>query len=199
MAEGTHHEPCDSEIRDALEVAVSRVWRSRFDLVSQGASERTVVTRIAFELEPIAQAWSPRWRADVEYNLRHHQSGILKKVLYVHDGTAPRERSVYPDLILHDPVDQEGSNLLVLEAKRGRPTPKARRHDLAKLQAYVQHLGYRHAVYLEFDGRGGPPRIHWLQSDGQLEAPRTPGRRVSPAPRQRRAGGPSQGAAGALF
>jgi hypothetical protein len=201
MAEGMDHQASDSEIRQALEEAVSRVWSSRLDLVSQGASERTVVARIAFELEPLAQNWSVRWRADVEYNLWHHQSGILKKALHVHDGTTSRKRSVFPDLILHDPVDQEGSNLLVLEAKRGRPHPEARDFDVAKLQAYVAHLHYRQAVYLEFDGRGSQPQLHWLGRDGQLEDPWAVIDRGTPEPRRDSGvhAGLRSGASGMLF
>lgn len=166
MAEVLHHQVDDGEVRTALRTAVDRVWQTRPDLVGQGAGERTVVARIAFELEPLAQEWSPRWRADVEYNLWHHESGIIKKVLHVHHGEDHRKRSVYPDLILHDPCNDKGSNLLVLEAKRGRPTPDERNYDLAKLDAYTRYLDYRLAVYLEFDGRGGAPHLRWLEPPG---------------------------------
>ncbi|RAG83817.1 hypothetical protein DN069_20485 [Streptacidiphilus pinicola] len=150
-------------IRQALQDAVARVWADRFDLVSGGASERSVVARIALELEAIAQVWSRRWRADVEYNLRHNQDGILKKELYLLRRGKFRTRPVYPDLILHDPRNQRGANLLALEAKRGWTPVEERDYDFAKLRAYRRHLGYHQAVYLHFDGVGGDPQLEWIE------------------------------------
>lgn len=96
MPEVTSSKVEDCEIRAALLESIDKVWTDRYDLVSEGASERTVVARIAFEPESIAQSWSPRWRADVEHNLRRQDEGILKKALYLERRGEGRLRSVYP-------------------------------------------------------------------------------------------------------
>ncbi|MFF4690488.1 hypothetical protein [Streptomyces sp. NPDC001307] len=136
-------------------------------------NERTVVARVAMALQAAIKSWGGRWRVDVEYDRWHHPNfGVIKKALYVDGFDAAHRRPVYPDLILHDPHGcfQE-RNLLVLEAKRGRPRRRDRDFDLAKLRAYLRELHYRQAAYLEFDGCGGPPRLQCSSCETAKFAP----------------------------
>ncbi|MEU6478844.1 hypothetical protein ABZ858_18495 [Streptomyces sp. NPDC047017] len=163
----------DQQIRDALRQALLTVWTTESDLVSEGVNERAVIARVALALQAAITSWGGPWRVDVEYDRWHHpEFGVIKKALYVDGSDAADRRSVYPDLILHDPHGcfQE-RNLLALEAKRGHPRRRDRDFDLAKLRAYLRELHYRQAAYLEFDGRGGPPRLQWFHlRDGQVQA-----------------------------
>ncbi|MFF7473684.1 hypothetical protein [Streptomyces sp. NPDC008092] len=167
----------DQQIRDALREALLTVWTQESDLVSEGVNERAVVARVALALQGAITSWGGQWRVDVEYDRWHHPDfGVIRKALRI-DGFDDRfhaadRRLVYPDLILHDPHGRfQERNLLALEAKRGRPRSRDREYDLAKLRAYLRQLHYRQAAYLEFDGRGGPPRLQWFQlRDGQVHA-----------------------------
>ncbi|MEU2378420.1 hypothetical protein [Streptomyces misionensis] len=176
-----HHAPAtgapaavtDQQIRDALRQALLTVWTRESDLVSEGVNERTVVARIAVALEAAITSWGGQWRADVEYDRwRHSEFGVIRKALRIDGFDTADLRLVYPDLIVHDPHGRfQERNLLALEAKRGRPRPRDRDFDLAKLRAYLSQLNYRQAVYLEFDGRGGPARLQWFHlRDGQVHA-----------------------------
>ncbi|WP_405883500.1 hypothetical protein OG762_36185 [Streptomyces sp. NBC_01136] len=93
----------------------------------------------------------------MEYN-RWHPDGLeeLRQKFLPDFETRENERLVHPDLIVHHPGhDGPNHNLLVLEAKKGDVSPRARERDYRKLTGFLSVFQYRQAVFLEFDGRGG--------------------------------------------
>src|SRR5689334_7519116 len=97
------------------------------ELFRRGASERSIMFRIGRYLAPVVEGRCPgRLWVDCEYNrvADPAQATVIKQVRL--DGVPDTERSVFPDLIVHD---RNGSspdhNILIVEAKKdpcGTPT-----------------------------------------------------------------------------
>ncbi|MEV8546597.1 hypothetical protein [Streptomyces sp. NPDC051572] len=163
----------DTTVRQALRAALPTVWSERPDLIGHDVCERTVVGAPAIALASLVAEWNQGWRVDVEYN-RWHPDGLeeVRQKFLPDFQTGERERLVLPDLIVHHPGhDGPEHNLLVLEAKKGGISPRARERDYRKLTGFLSVFQYRQAVFLEFDGRGGTPRLQWFAVDGPAADP----------------------------
>ncbi|WP_329552224.1 hypothetical protein [Streptomyces sp. NBC_00696] len=166
----------DNAVRQALRAALRTVWSERPDLIGHGVCERTVVGALAMALASVVAGWDQGWRVDVEYN-RWHPDGLdeVRQKFLPDFQTSERERLVLPDLIVHHPGHAGPEhNLLVLEAKKGDISPRARELDYLKLTGFLSVFQYRQAVFLEFDGRGGNPRLQWFAGDGPAPDPTQP-------------------------
>ncbi|WP_405835351.1 hypothetical protein [Streptomyces sp. NBC_01518] len=65
--------------------------------------------------------------------------------------TGERARLVLPDLVVHHPGhDGPEHNLLVLEAKKGSISARARKRDHPKPTGFLSVFQYRQTVFLEF-------------------------------------------------
>ncbi|SEE70921.1 hypothetical protein SAMN05216489_07924 [Streptomyces sp. 3213] len=106
-------------------------------------------------LASLVTEWDQGWRVDAEYN-RWHPDGLeeVRQKFLPDFQTGERERLVLPDLIVrHDGHDGPEHNLLVLEAKKGGISPRARERDYRKLTGFLSVFQQWQAVFLEFDGR----------------------------------------------
>ncbi|MYV96457.1 hypothetical protein [Streptomyces sp. SID1034] len=116
----------------------------------------------------------------MEYN-RWHPDGLeeVRQKFLPDFQTGEHKRLVLPDLIVHHPgYDGPEHNLLVLEAKKGDISSRAREHDYRKLTGFLSVFQYRQAVFLEFDGRGGKPRLQWFAGDGPATDPTRPAQEI---------------------
>ncbi|WP_019545925.1 hypothetical protein [Streptomyces sulphureus] len=156
----------DGVVRNAWYEALQEVWHRYEDLVQEQTHEVTVMAKVAAELQPrIDDALEHRYRVDVEYNRWHGPNAREFRVKYLPDPSGENKR-VRPDLIVHDGTGNHLHNLLVVEAKQGAQIrPRDREDDYRKLLGFLSVYDYRQAVYLEFDGNGGPPRLEWLRQD----------------------------------
>lgn len=170
-------EPVDHEIvRQALRAALRTTWRRRPDLVSHEVCERSVVAYVAQTLAPLVAQWDERWQVDVEYN-RWHEDDLqrFQEKFLTDPETGQKTGRVFPDLIVHQPGHSSWEhNLLVLEAKKGHVSPQNRQADYRKLRGFITAFGYQQAVFLEFDGVGGCPRLQWFADDGPEPDPTLP-------------------------
>jgi hypothetical protein len=137
------------EVSDRLARAVARLLANDRHLLMVDANERAITHRLAVLLEPEF----PGWDVDCEYN---RDLGEVKELeLPERDRATPgvmRSRPVLPDIIVHHRNTEE--NLLVIEARKAGAQNRGV-DQREKLQAFVQQLGYAHAVFLVIDG----PRI----------------------------------------
>ncbi|MGW6700671.1 hypothetical protein [Nocardia sp. NPDC055049] len=153
-------------IEDMVRGAIKQVWADCPDLVVDAVHERTVVAHIASALNQRLSVLPGKWRADVEYDrVTNLGFSVVRKQLLLARAGLDDVSFVVPDLIVHEPYSgSKRGNILVLEAKKGRVSARAREGDYIKLCAFIEQLGYRHAVFLEFDGAGGRPRVEWIRS-----------------------------------
>ncbi|MFE6919947.1 hypothetical protein ACFVAV_02765 [Nocardia sp. NPDC057663] len=167
-------EPADDlSIESLVRAAIRQVWADCPDLVLDAVHERTVVAHIAAVLNRRLAELPGSFRADVEYD-RVSRLGfaVLRKQLWLIREGRDELHPVVPDLIVHAPRGQfTRRNVLVLEAKKGRVSSRARELDYIKLGSFIEQLGYQHAVFLEFDGVGGRPRIEWIRSSQDYPDP----------------------------
>ncbi|WP_336084274.1 hypothetical protein [Nocardia sp. SSK8] len=166
----------DLPIENMVRIAIKQVWTDCADLVADAVHERTVVAHIASALNQQLAALPGEWRADVEYDRRAHLGfAVVRKQLRIRRGGLEEAHFVVPDLIVHEPrAASTRRNLLVLEAKKGRVSARDRELDYIKLCAFIEQLAYRRAVFLEFDGAGGRPRVEWINSAFEYPDPALP-------------------------
>ncbi|MFI5499613.1 hypothetical protein ACIA5E_11160 [Nocardia asteroides] len=164
----------DLPIENMVRAAIRQVWADCPDLIAEAVHERTVVAHIASALNQRLAPLPGQWRADVEYD-RVSRLGFaaVRKQLRLSRAGVDELHFVVPDLIVHAPRGTSRRNILVLEAKKGRVSPRDRELDYIKLGSFIEQLRYRHAVFLEFDGVGGRPRIEWIRSSEKYPDPAT--------------------------
>lgn len=129
----------DPETSAGLESAIVSLLERDLDLFLTDVHERTVAARLALYL----QDEFADWHVDCEYNRDGHDP---KEINLPEGITRP-----YPDIIVHRRRQGEpGANLLVVELKlSSNPHLSRELRDIAKLPAYIDSLGYRHAVFVK--------------------------------------------------
>lgn len=110
----------------------------------------------------------PGWDVDCEYNRDSNVPKRLQSSLFQRDSNdvAPHRdtegKTVFPDIIVHKRGTQV--NLLVVEVKKTTSTV-CDDVDIIKLCAFMEELGYKHALFLKL-GAGGdyepPYELRWL-------------------------------------
>ena len=156
-----------------LRTAVQSAYDGERMLFEKRAHERSVVFHIARHLASQAEALPPGWSVDVEYDLWHRSTEVVKKRLFSHrirrareagtQAAEPKDSDVYPDIIVHDRSGATADhNLLVIEVKK----EEARGHDddRDKLEAFMSELHYQHAAFLVLPKDGGFPQWKWIEA-----------------------------------
>lgn len=144
------------QVRSSVEGSLRRLYELDGELLTENASERTLINRLSIHLAPIVESWSQDYRVDVEYNRMGESARVPKRLI--------DRGNVQPDLIIHrHKRSGPANNLLIVEAKKN-PRPRQRVSDLEKLSAYLadEELTYRFGLYLEL--RKLKPRWLWLRN-----------------------------------
>jgi hypothetical protein len=144
-------------VEEALNAALDLLVRNDADILRIDINERTISHRLANYLEP----YFPGWKVDCEYNRDHDDPkrlDIIRRNLTSDDTQAT---TVFPDIIVHRRGTTE--NLLVIEMKK-TTSRESDKHDLGKLDAFRQQLGYLFAVFVKVktDGNVGIDTIKWV-------------------------------------
>jgi len=143
----------DEALRTVLSAAISKLFAEDTALFTRDVAERAIAHRLAIHLSLLV----PEWHVDCEYNRDGHKPKRLK--------VRGRRKDVHPDLVVHRRGTQD--NLLVLELKK-TTGDKDSSYDLEKLDAFVEELGYRHALFLRFLVKTDTPGITeaiWIASE----------------------------------
>ena len=116
---------------------MDRVIDNDLRLLRLGPSERAVAHRLAVYLEQEFPAWS----TDCEYNRQGNVGDRKQAVLNPNEAA----KDVDPDIIIHQ-RGPDGPNLLAIEVKPADCKEKDAKHDIRKLQAYLEepHAHPRH-------------------------------------------------------
>lgn len=145
-----------AEIEKRLNAALRRLCTQDGHLLEVDAHERAITHRLGMYL----QYEFRNWHVDCEYN----RYGYDPKRLALEESQYTGERSVYPDIIIHQ-RGREGRNLLVIEAKKDpNEYSEEVKLDLIKLAAYKRCLKYDYAVFLKvWTGKNHQdPTICWV-------------------------------------
>ena len=135
----------DGEVVPQLNAALNEFFQVDLQLLLIDASERAICGALSRHLA----TQYPDHDVDVEYNRFGEQD--LKR-LSLPSGCEVKDRSVYPDIIVHKRSGTE--NVLVIEVKKRRSADPAsyRRavaFDLEKLASYRVQLGHKYAYFIE--------------------------------------------------
>jgi hypothetical protein len=160
--------PTREWLEDELRRAILTACTDDAALFGRDACERSIMFRIGRYLAPVVEGrWPGRLWVDCEYNRIADavKARVVKQLTGL--GSVPDEqRSVFPDLIVHDRRGSSRHNdVLVVEAKKSPACARGVAYDRRKLEAYQRELLYQHAVYLELDRH---PRWQWMGKDRQL-------------------------------
>jgi hypothetical protein len=149
-------EPTQSQLTDALKVAVARLRQEDPEL--HQTTERVVVARLMIYLdEALGRLPNPRgFCLDMEYE----RAGVDPKAFAGRGPDGPFRRKIVPDLIYHQRLAQdEYANHLCIEVK-AQPS-RMEEHDLAKLALLTGRTRYAFALSkpntLRLPGPSDPP------------------------------------------
>ncbi|OEV12396.1 hypothetical protein [Streptomyces nanshensis] len=170
-------------VQEALRGALRDVWRRYPQVVRENTSERCVVAKVAAALQVrIDNALGEGFRADVDHNRSHPRDVEGNEAIRTKYLGEPKENDrgeqVTPDLIVHDGTGDVSRNLLVVEAKKGDVRAGGRKRDYDKLRGYLHVFQYKQAAFVEWDARGGPPRLEWMTFDTEMPDPRKRAREI---------------------
>lgn len=160
--------PCAEWLQSELCKAILRTYEDDKVLLRRDACERSVMFRIGRYLAPVVEEhWEGHLWVDCEYNrVANSKLEVVKKQVPGLGDLPDEQRSVFPDLIVHD---RSGSsrkhNILIVEAKKSSGSARGADFDRCKLTAYQHALHYQHAVFLEL-GRNDP-QWEWIGIDDE--------------------------------
>jgi len=147
----------EDEIGAIIVASLSELYDEDLAILRLDVSERTICT----QLRAILQRSFPDHAVHAEYN-RH---GILPKEIELPDadGVLTLAR-VFPDIIVHEPMQDE-QNLLIIEAKKST-NPAGDDSDVAKLHQMKQQLDYQFAAFIRLstgpNADLGDVRVLWI-------------------------------------
>ena len=134
---------------------LNRLMEADQYLLEIDVNERSITHRLAIYLQEIFDDW----HVDCEYN----RDGNDPKELYFPsdpgDVADTDARTVFPDIIIHE--RGTGNNYVVIEVKKSTSVVGGE-WDREKLTRYRNQLGYRFALFVEFDTGHGQQGIHQL-------------------------------------
>ena len=152
------------DIKERVLSAIVDLYRYDGDLLDRDANERSITHKLAEHL----QRRFPNWHVDCEYNRREDK----RKRLPTSDGkgglTAKdnRERSVFPDIIVH----QRGAqvNLVILEVKKLHSNSSRKEDDIEKLKAFLNDPNFEYCVglFLEIGTTRESPKLKEYKRGG---------------------------------
>ncbi len=130
-----------NDVIEKVQSALDRLFERDGDLLRHDVNERTITHKLAQYLENEF----PGWDVDCEYNRNHNQTKRLMMIAHPPAADNTDGVSVFPDIIVHHRMSDK--NFLVIEVKKStnREQPD---FDLAKLQAFIEELGYENALFL---------------------------------------------------
>lgn len=153
------------QIMNILEQAKIRFLENDLYLFSVVANERSLTHKFAEYLQ-IAIGCS--WNVDCEYNRYGNDSKKIHEIKKLIDPRGDNisiddteAKTVYPDIIVHK-RGLNGSNLLVIEAKKDASDEKSR-GDKEKLKKIQVEYRYSFAVFINFKTEN--KEIEWLFCD----------------------------------
>ena len=116
-------------------------------LLDFDVGERSITHRLGLYLQPLF----PEWDVDCEYNRNGHDP---KTVILPDrsDERLQRQTSTYPDIIIHR-RGSNADNLLIIEAKKTRCSPRAHDFDRQKVEAYARDLNYQFGILVKIPTR----------------------------------------------
>lgn len=163
----------ETEVRDCLEAALSRLYRDDLHLLRVNANERSLTHRLACHLTELFAGW----HVDCEYNRLGGDDRTAKRLLDLQDLFADEEitvadedgKTIYPDIIVHKRSEQD--NLLVIEAKKS-PSNRSKDNDRQKLERYLRdpRLEYRFGAFVCFYVGEAPsqPTCEWFRGNDEF-------------------------------
>ena len=153
------------EISCILDVAKTRFLENEVYLLNSKANERSITHKFAEYLQKIFSCY---WDIDCEYN--RYGNNSKKKIEEVEkivgkDTTTSeiRARTIYPDIIVHK-RGKEGSNLLVIEAKKDATTFNKKK-DIDKLKKIKKEYNYKFACFLNFSTKDKDIMIKFINQN----------------------------------
>lgn len=135
-----------------FQVAMGQLYEHDWYLLAHDVGERSITHRLGLYLEQLF----PEWDVDCEYNRNGHDP----KTVALPDRSDPevqRQTSTYPDIIVHR-RGSNAENLLIIEAKKTRCSPRAHAFDRLKVEAYARDLNYQFGILMKIPTR--QPRNH---------------------------------------
>ncbi len=133
--------PTLRQLRALLARAVHETYDEDYHLIEADIREEALVFRIAHRLANWIERPDSPVHVDVEYNRRYVDERLRPKYGVTGDS------HVTPDLIIHT-RGADTQNLLVVEAKRARPTRAMLRRSVEQLMDFQAELHYESAVLL---------------------------------------------------
>jgi hypothetical protein len=161
-------------VNGSLHSACQKLINADKKLFYAGVNEQTLTQNLSRYLEDSF----PGYNVDCEYN--RHIKGHKK----LRNG----RKRVRPDVIVHKRLADE-SNLLVVEAKKNKPTGQVHNDDGKKLKAFTLSCGkfrYEWGAYLNWfpSGSNEPYEIVWFKDGKQVANPASTGHEPKTAPQK---------------
>ncbi len=116
-------------------------------LLDFDVAERSITHRLGLYLHPLF----PEWDVDCEYNRNGHDPKTVA-LPDRSDARLQRQTSIYPDIIIHR-RGSNADNLLIIEAKKIRCSPRAHDFDKHKVEAYARDLNYQIGILMKIPTR----------------------------------------------
>lgn len=156
------------ETREIVLKAIKKFDELDNHLLVHNLSERCIAARLAMHMQ---QEFGATYSVDVEYN-RHGMA--VKKLLLdeqYKDSEDDNGNSIaVPDIIVHE-RGERGLNILILELKKTTNTKHRGQRDKARVEAFIQQLGYKHGGLIECETRPGHELsikiISWIDKESQ--------------------------------
>ena len=146
--------------------ALKKLLAEDMYILVKDLSERSISHRLAIYIEEVF----PGWNVDCEYNRDRDEVKRLALVREMFDRSGVRSevddtiaKTVFPDIIVHKRGTDR--NLLVIEIKKSS-SELDESYDLAKLAAFKEQMGYRHAVFIRVGTGEGAGGIEWRWLEG---------------------------------
>jgi hypothetical protein len=137
-----------NEVEARLDRAIAAFIAEESDLLRLNTNERTLTAMFAQYL----RTEFPGWNVDVEYDKLGKD---VKRVQWRDPAAGGDGQRIYPDIIVHHRNSR--SNLLVIEAKKGRARADDDRRKVVALKSSRLYK-YQHAILMRFV-EGTPSRV----------------------------------------
>jgi hypothetical protein len=150
-----------SSVQRLVKMAITSLGKENPALNFQTVHERSTAHRLAVQMEPLF----PGWNVDCEYD----RDGRLKKELDDVKGCSRQKKTdqILPDVIVHHRGTTQGSNLLVIELKKGAKEDACDRKKLMLLTKPGGGYDYDFGLYLKING--GKFTCIWYKDGKKLE------------------------------
>ena len=159
------------QIVDKVNEALNEFYTEDSDLLDRDVNERSITHRFAVYLEQFFPEWD--YHIDCEYNRNYREPKYLglepEDIKFLNNNLQSNDteaRTVYPDIIIHR-RNYNDQNLLVIEAKKEKPSTKAESLDIRKLRAFTNLTDgnpYKYQWGLHVIFEKDSPRLKWFEN-----------------------------------